>query len=89
LLGWVGHESQWRGGRKEIGTREEDIAAIYSSNDWQQTKLLLDMYGVRYLFIGDLERRTYRVNESKFQRFLGQPVFQSGQTSVYEIPREQ
>jgi len=89
LLGWVGHESQWRGGRKEIGTREEDIAAIYSSNDWQQTKLLLDMYRVRYLFIGDLERRTYRVNESKFQRFLGQPVFQSGQTSVYEIPREQ
>jgi YYY domain-containing protein len=89
VLGWVGHESQWRGGREEIGTREEDIAAIYSTNDWQQTKLLLDMYGVRYLVIGDLERRTYRVNEAKFQRFLGQPVFQSGQTLVYEIPREQ
>lgn len=88
LLGWVGHEIQWRGGRKEIGTREEDIAAIYSSNDWQQTKLLLDMYGVRYIIVGDLERRTYRVNEAKFLRFLGQPVFQSGQTSVYEIPRE-
>jgi len=88
VLGWAGHESQWRGGRKEIGTREEDIQAIFSSNDWEQTNLLLDMYNVRYIFIGDLERRTYRVNEAKFERFLGEPVFQAGQVSIYEIPRE-
>ncbi len=88
VLGWAGHESQWRGGREEIGTREEDIEFIYSSNDWEQTKLLLDLYNVRYIFIGDLERRTYRVNESKFQRFLGEPVFRSGQIMVFEVPRE-
>jgi len=88
VLGWAGHESQWRGGRKEIGTREEDIQAIFSSNDWEYTKLLLDMYNVRYIFIGNLERRTYRVNEAKFERFLGEPVFQAGQVSIYEIPRE-
>jgi len=88
VLGWAGHESQWRGGRKEIGTREEDIQAIFSSNDWEYTKLLLDMYNVRYIFVGNLERRTYRVNETKFERFLGEPVFKAGQVSVYEIPRE-
>jgi uncharacterized membrane protein len=88
ILGWAGHESQWRGGRKEIGTREEDIEAIYSTNDWEKTKLLIDMYNVRYIFIGPLERRTYRVNEAKFERFLGEPVFQSGQVSIFEIPRE-
>ena len=88
VLGWAGHESQWRGGRKEIGTREEDIETIYSTNNWEQTKLLLDMYDVRYVFIGNLERRTYRVNESKFEQNIGDPVFQSGQVSVYEIPRE-
>jgi uncharacterized membrane protein len=88
VLGWAGHESQWRGGRKEIGTREEDIEAIYGSNDWERTKLLLDMYNVRYIFIGNLERRTYRVNEAKFERFLGEPVFTSGQVAVYEVPRE-
>ena len=85
LLGWAGHESQWRGGRKEIGTREEDIEAIFSSNDWVRTKLLLEMYGVRYIFIGPLERRTYRVNEAKFERFLGEPVYQNNQVSIYEI----
>jgi len=88
VLGWAGHESQWRGGRKEIGTREEDIQEIFSSNDWEYTKLLLDMYNVRYIFIGNLERRTYRVNEAKFERFLGEAVFQAGEVSIYEIPRE-
>jgi YYY domain-containing protein len=87
VLGWAGHESQWRGGRQEIGTREEDIATIYRTNNWEDTKLLLDMYNVRYVFIGTLERRTYNVNESKFERFLGEPVFKSGQVSIYEIPR--
>ena len=88
VLGWAGHESQWRGGRKEIGTREEDIEMIFSSNDWESTKILLDMYDVRYVFIGPLEKRTYRVNEAKFERFLGEPVFQSGQVSIFEIPME-
>jgi YYY domain-containing protein len=87
VLGWAGHESQWRGGRNEIGTREEDIGTIYRTNNWEDTKLLLDMYDVRYVFIGTLERRTYNVNESKFERFLGEPVFKSGEVSIYEVPR--
>jgi uncharacterized membrane protein len=87
VLGWAGHESQWRGGRKEIGTREEDIEAIYSSNNWERTSLLIDMYEVRYVFIGPLERRTYGVNETKFEQFLGEPVFELDQVVIYEIPR--
>ncbi|MBK5107648.1 MAG: hypothetical protein JJE12_05935, partial [Anaerolineales bacterium] len=74
--------------RKEIGTREEDIEAIYVSNDWERTQLLLDMYNVRYIYIGSLERRSYRINEAKFDRFLGEPVYEAGQVSIYEIPRE-
>ncbi len=88
VLGWPGHESQWRGGRKEIGTREEDIEVIYRSNSWDDTKSLLEMYDVRYIFIGSLERRTYRVNETKFERFLGPPVYKSDQVSIYEVPTE-
>jgi hypothetical protein len=84
VLGWAGHESQWRGGRKEIGTREEDIEIIYRTNNWEDTKNLLDSYNIRYVFIGTLERRTYPVNESKFEQHLGEPVFKSGQVSIYE-----
>ena len=88
VLGWAGHESQWRGGRDEIGTREEDIKLIYQTNNWEDAKGLLDLYNVRYIFIGSLEHRTYRVNESKFERFLGEAVFESGEVKIYEIPRE-
>ncbi len=88
VLGWAGHESQWRGGRDEIGTREEDIELIYRTNNWDDAKGLLDLYNVRYVFIGSLERRTYKVNETKFERFLGEPVFELGQVSIYEIPNE-
>jgi YYY domain-containing protein len=87
VLGWAGHESQWRGSRKEIGTRAEDIEIIYRTNNWEDTKNLLDSYDVRYVFIGTLERRTYRVNESKFEQHLGEPVFKLGQVSIFEIPR--
>jgi YYY domain-containing protein len=87
VLGWAGHESQWRGGRKEIGTRDEDIETIYRGNSWEDTKQLLNMYNVSYVFIGTLERRTYRVNESKFEQNLGEPVFKLGQVSIYQIPR--
>ena len=88
VLGWPGHESQWRGGSKEIGTRAEDIMAIYSSNDWERNRLLLEFYDIRYIFIGPLERRTYRVNEAGLERYLGEPVFKTEQISIYEVPRE-
>lgn len=89
VLGWPGHERQWRGGSEEIGNREGDIENIYRTNNWEEAKSLLDRYNVRYIFIGPLERLTYRVNESKFQTYLGQPVFSSGEVMIYEIPRDE
>jgi YYY domain-containing protein len=88
VLGWPGHESQWRGGSEEIGNREQDVESIYRSNDWEYVSELLDRYDVRYIFIGPLERRSYQVNESKFMRFLGEPVFQFGEVSIYEVPKD-
>jgi uncharacterized membrane protein len=61
---------------------------IYRTSNWEDAKGLLELYDVRYVFIGSLERRTYRVNETKFGRFLGEPVFELGQVSIYEIPKE-
>jgi uncharacterized membrane protein len=87
VLGWPGHESQWRGGGEEMGTRQSDIELIYRSNNWEQVKQLLDLYDVRYVYVGPLERRTYRVSEAKFMQFLT-PVFQNGQVSIYEVPQE-
>jgi uncharacterized membrane protein len=84
VLGWPGHESQWRGGGKEMGNRQGDIELIYRSGDWEQVKDLLDLYQVRYVFVGPLEQSTYHVNEAKFVNFLGK-VFEQGQVKIYEV----
>jgi hypothetical protein len=85
VLGWPGHQSQWRGGSAEMGSRESDIERIYRSNNWEEVQELLERYDVRYVFVGLLEQSTYRVNEANFRRFLT-PVFQQGQVTVYRVP---
>jgi uncharacterized membrane protein len=83
ILGWPGHESQWRGGYDEIGGREEDVRRIYQVRDWQDTQLLLDLYQVRYIYVGSIERSTYIVEEEKFKSHLD-VVFQNEGVVIYE-----
>lgn len=97
VLGWTGHESQWRGGAQEMGTRSADIERLYCSRDWNEAQEIIERYDIRYIFVGGLERSTYQpnagscpsgMNEMKFERFLT-PVFQSGQAVIYEAPSTQ
>jgi uncharacterized membrane protein len=83
VLGWPGHEDQWRD-RALQGSREQDIETLYSSNDWATAQEIIDRYNIRYIVVGNLERTTYQVNEEKFNRFL-KPVFQQGNVTVYEV----
>lgn len=66
VLGWPGHELQWRGGGTEIGSREGDVRLLFETSDWATAKLILDQYQISYVFIGTLERSTYTVSEDKF-----------------------
>jgi uncharacterized membrane protein len=85
VLGWPGHESQWRGGYQEIGNREGDIRMLYSSPDWGETDEIIRRYGINYVYIGELERNTYRpIYEEKFQSYLDL-IFQNEQVSIYSI----
>lgn len=82
ILGWPGHEAQWRGGYEEQGARLGDVETIYRTGSWEQTEALLQQYNVRYIVVGNLERSTYTVNETKFRRFLT-PVFEQGSVVIY------
>ncbi|HFC12283.1 MAG TPA: hypothetical protein ENJ56_05510, partial [Anaerolineae bacterium] len=59
LLGWAGHEYQWRGETDEPGERTTAITQIYSQRDWQGIAELLDRYAVDYVYVGRLEREAY------------------------------
>lgn len=60
IVGWVGHESGWRSGVSDAGTRWSDVQRIYENPS--QTLELMDQYGAKYLFVGDAEQELYTVN---------------------------
>jgi uncharacterized membrane protein len=84
VLGWPGHEGQWRDQALQ-GSREQDIETLYTSNDWIAAQDIINRYNIRYIVVGNLERSTYHMNEDKFNRFL-KPVFQQGNVTIYEVP---
>ena len=84
VLGWPGHEGQWRDGALQ-GSREQDIETLYSTPDWVTTQDIINRYDIRYIVVGNLERNTYRVNEEKFNSFL-KPIYQQGSITIYAVP---
>ena len=84
VLGWVGHEAQWRGGYEEIGTRQADVKELYSTSNWEQAQIIIDMYNIRYIVVGNTERNTYQVDQNKFDEHLVK-VFESPTVDIYEV----
>jgi len=82
ILGWPGHEMQWRGGVKEIGTREGDVRFLYESSDWVSAQEILDRYDITYIIIGSLERNTYQVKDDKFTNHLVR-IFSNSTSDIY------
>ena len=85
VLGWPGHEVQWRGTAEPQGSRQDDIKVLYETGDWEQARPILEKYDVRYVVVSALERTTYAVQEEKFAAHLN-AVFQQGDVRVYEAP---
>jgi len=84
VLGWIGHELQWRGGGEEMGSRQADIKILYTTNSWEDTLSIMNMYNIRYIYIGDLELSTYSVNINKFEDHLN-IAFQNTNVTIYEM----
>jgi uncharacterized membrane protein len=87
VLGWPGHESQWRGGAKEMGTREEDIRTLYQTSKWEEALGILQKYDIRYIYLGSFEKSLYRVNKFHLESYLNL-VYKNETVSIYEVPKE-
>lgn len=86
VLGWPGHEVQWRGGAEEIGSRESDINTLYSTDNWDEAQNVIDQYEIDYIYIGPLERSTYAIAEDKFFRHLSL-IYENSEIRIYSINR--
>jgi uncharacterized membrane protein len=85
VLGWPGHESQWRGTYDGLRERLNDIRSLYETSNWDEAKSILSLYNIRYVYVGTQEHSIYHVNEPKFQTHL-KSIFQQGQVVIYEVP---
>ena len=86
VLGWPGHEGQWRGGYAEVGSREADLRMLYEAADWETALSIIRQYDIRYIFVGSLENSTYAVNPNKFEKYL-ELGFEQGAIRVYVVPQ--
>jgi len=84
VLGWVGHEHQWRGGGVEVGTRQLDLKELYSTRKVERVKEIIAQYHIRYIVFGNYERDTYRTTDELFAQFF-EPVFSSDSLTIYEV----
>jgi uncharacterized membrane protein len=94
VLGWDGHEHQWRGGFEEMGSRASDIQRLYGTSIWVEALGILQQYDIRYVVVGNLERAAYAagskgcprgLDEGKFM-FSFDVVFQQGGITIYQVP---
>ncbi|MBP6786517.1 MAG: hypothetical protein KA170_02930 [Candidatus Promineofilum sp.] len=84
LLGWPGHEWQWRGSdHPEPGRREPLVEQIYTTTDLGVVGFLLDQFDVAYIYVGDLEREQYgEAGLGKFADAL-QVAFANDRVTIY------
>lgn len=85
IEGWLVHEWLWRGSYDEPGKRASEVQQIYETTDAAAADNLLKKYAVKYLVIGEMERKKYtNLTEGKFSQ-LGKIVFQQGTTKIYQL----
>ena len=86
VLGWPGHEIQWRGSSVPFEGREEHVREIYETQDVRTAENLLSVYDVDYVYVGPRERRTYGTRGlAKFDEFMVR-VFSNDDVVIYRIP---
>ncbi|MEX0750990.1 MAG: DUF2298 domain-containing protein, partial [Dehalococcoidia bacterium] len=79
IVGWVGHENQWRGSAEPYAGRFEDVGTLYTTSDITQARQILEKYDVTYVYVGQLERTEYE-SSGGLAKFEAMPVmFQSNE----------
>jgi len=102
ILGWPGHEQQWRGGQPTImallGPRGKDQDDLYATTDINLAKSILEKYKIHYVFVGSIEKGEqgragndtgpWKYSPEALAKFARfmQPVFSQGGTVIYKMP---
>ncbi len=84
IQGWYVHEWLWRNSSELPKERAAEVATVYESADIKETLTVLRKYMVKYIIIGDLEKKKFaNINIDKLLS-LGDVVFDSEKTIIIE-----
>lgn len=94
LMGWAGHEYQWRvnwlnndSNAADFYRRGADINAIYTNTHPDAVLSLMNQYNAQYLYVGPLEESTYPgANLHRFGSFM-QTVYSANGVTIYQVPQ--
>ncbi len=87
LLGWEGHELQWRGSSysSQAQGRTQALETVYQKGTVAEIQQALQKWDIRYVFLGPEERRQYKISEGRLtqlERAL-EPVYSAGAFRIY------
>jgi uncharacterized membrane protein len=86
LLGWPGHEIQWRGKIPEITERQNAVARIYREGATEAVRVLARQYGVTHIYLGREEQAQF--GRDVASRFAAWPaVFEASGVRIVEVPQ--
>lgn len=90
VVGWQWHQEQQRWDyRQMVAPRIRDVELIYSTQDVSVARDLLAQYGVKYIYVGQLEKSYYSLEGiAKFDSDLSpyvSKVFHSDEVAIYEV----
>ncbi len=89
ILGWEGHERQWRSaGSVDFGGLQDDVRRIYETEDPAVAAALLDEHGVDYVVVGPRERAVYGGEGERKFAALGPVVFENGGIAIHRVNAE-
>ena len=87
VLGWHGHEWIWRAKPDysvpdEVDNRWNDIYQIYTSQDENHVKFLIEKYNISYIYIGNVEYSDYTDTDFSVLLNLGDIVYKNDENYV-------
>jgi YYY domain-containing protein len=92
IIGWVGHEYQWRVNwliqpehALNFNRRSFDVDTIYTNPNSAVVLSTMARYHAQYLYVGPLEHQKYQtVNLSRFRAFM-QTVYNADGVTIYKV----
>jgi YYY domain-containing protein len=88
ILGWAGHEAQWRGNEAEPQRRIPDLERIYTSPNQNEVMATLRRYDATYLYIGPYEQEKYTIGDEHLDWYASflQVAYAEGDVRLYRVP---